>query len=226
MKAVNFSGFDQAHEKWLNQHLKARKGERRDRLRRGHSHGEILFLREVWWPLFGNFENLHPEYEIVDWRGSPCYLDFAWLPGIQRFNIDVKGYGPHVQQTDRTKYSRELMRELYLQTLGYCNISLPYDTLSHEPQLIRSMMKNLLQPFLVTKQDKTSASKIEFMLLNYIRQQSTAIYPYKAAREVGIHEKTAIKYLRKLSLDGKIKALTNGSRVYRYIYTESMLDRT
>ncbi|SDN59858.1 hypothetical protein SAMN04487897_103290 [Paenibacillus sp. yr247] len=55
--------------KYIHYHLKRRTGERRGRLERGHRHGESLFLSNVWWPLWGSFEALHPEYEVLDWRG-------------------------------------------------------------------------------------------------------------------------------------------------------------
>lgn len=60
-----------------------------------------MFLKNVWWPLFGNFEDLHPEYEVPDWRGRPYFGDFAYLPGNLKFMIEIKGFGPHVQDMDR-----------------------------------------------------------------------------------------------------------------------------
>ncbi len=77
--------FDQVHRLWLDTHRNRRSGERKDRLDRGHGHGEQLFLRNVWWPLRGSLDNLHPEYEIADWRGRPYFADFAWL--MSRFEV-------------------------------------------------------------------------------------------------------------------------------------------
>lgn len=63
-------GFVTAHQAWLDKHVQSREGERKGRLERGHGHGERLFLEKVWWPLFGHFDHLHPEYEVADWRGQ------------------------------------------------------------------------------------------------------------------------------------------------------------
>lgn len=219
MKRFNFEGFDQAHELWLNEHLLARKGERKDRLKRGHAHGEILFLKEIWWPLFGSFEDLHPEYEILDWRGAPCYLDFAWLPGTRRFNIDVKGYGPHVQQTDRTRYSRELLREIYLQTLGYRNISIPYDSLQKDPALIRQLLKGLLGPYTMrNKHENNKRSFNETIIIHYLKSSSGRVSPTMMARDLGFNKKTAAKYLRLLAEKGIVRPIKNNVRVTRYEY--------
>lgn len=58
--------FEEAHEAFINHHLARRTGERRGRLERGHSHSEVLFARQIWWPLRGKFDDLHPEYEVLD----------------------------------------------------------------------------------------------------------------------------------------------------------------
>lgn len=117
-------GFDIMHQHWLEKHLHCRSGERRSRLERGHGHGERLFLERVWWTVFGNFNKLHPEYEVKDWRGHPYFLDFVWLKGNLKFGFEIKGYGSHVQNTDRIRYRRELNREIFLQSLGFRIVSI------------------------------------------------------------------------------------------------------
>jgi hypothetical protein len=44
-------GFREEYEHWLGEHVKRRKGERLDALKRGHGYGNRLFIEEVWWPL-------------------------------------------------------------------------------------------------------------------------------------------------------------------------------
>ncbi|NMO95550.1 hypothetical protein [Paenibacillus lemnae] len=43
--------FNNEHDQWLSGHLKRRKGERLDALKRGHGFGNRLFIEHVWWPL-------------------------------------------------------------------------------------------------------------------------------------------------------------------------------
>lgn len=61
--------FEEEHAAFIRYHLDNRTGERRGRLDRGHRYGESLFLRNVWWPLRGGFEDLHrallAEKEII-----------------------------------------------------------------------------------------------------------------------------------------------------------------
>jgi len=51
---------------------------------------------------FRHFDDLHPEYEVIDWRGHPYFVDFVRIRGQLRFAFEIKGYGPHVQHADRT----------------------------------------------------------------------------------------------------------------------------
>lgn len=67
--------FEREHDFWLRNHLKRRKGERLDALKRGHGYGNRLFIEKVWWPLTGHFHGLHPEYEVKDWRGRSYFVD-------------------------------------------------------------------------------------------------------------------------------------------------------
>lgn len=68
-------GFAEEHHQWLEYHKKRRTGERLDR---GHRHGEQMFVERVWWPIFGHMDNLHPEYDVSDWRDRPYFVDLVW----------------------------------------------------------------------------------------------------------------------------------------------------
>ncbi len=110
--------FEHMHALWMQSHLNQRTGERRGRLERGHREAERLFCHQVWWELRGNFDELHPEFEVLDWRGRSYFCDFAWLTKFMKLIIEIKGYGPHVRDMDRQKYCNELNRETFLAANG------------------------------------------------------------------------------------------------------------
>ncbi|MEK5255139.1 hypothetical protein NST74_16875 [Paenibacillus sp. FSL F4-0125] len=69
--------FETVHASFIQYHLQKRSGERKGRLERGHREAEKLFCRNVWWSHRLNFDDLHPEFEVLDWRGQtekPSYL--------------------------------------------------------------------------------------------------------------------------------------------------------
>ncbi|KUP21507.1 hypothetical protein [Paenibacillus sp. DMB5] len=221
-------GFVDEHEKWLSRHKRRRTGERLDRLERGHGHGEKLFAERVWWPLFGHFNHLHPEYEVSDWRGRPYFVDYVWKPGQVKFAIEIKGYGPHVQNTDRTRYRQELNRETYLQIAGYRVVAVPYDDLESAPELTISLLKALLLSSLLTNADNESGkySRMEREILRLAERSDGIIRPVDLVNGLAADPKTIKRHITQLCEKGRLKPLrAHGSnRVCRYEYIHSMLD--
>ncbi|WP_309118722.1 DNA-binding response regulator [Paenibacillus sp.] len=81
--------FDSEHEAWFDAALRGKTRKAREALERGHGHGERQFLRNVWWPAFGSFEHLHPQYEVRNFEGRAIRLDFAFLRPPFRICIAV-----------------------------------------------------------------------------------------------------------------------------------------
>ncbi|MBH5320135.1 hypothetical protein I6N90_20225 [Paenibacillus sp. GSMTC-2017] len=219
-------GFAEEHEKWLEGHLRKRKGEQKSRLKRGHGHGERLFLEQVWWPIFGNFEHLHPEYEVVDWHGRPYFIDLVWHRGQSKFAFEIKGYGPHVQNTDRIRYRRELNREIFLQVLGYRVVSVPFDELEEKPQFIVSLLQSLIAPYWGAGTFEQSLSLLEREVLLAAVRSGKSIRPMDLIREFQIDGRTAVKYLKMLCDKGKLRPIVAGKgvRIVRYEPIRSILD--
>lgn len=133
MEVQQIVSFEQAHHAFIQYHLSKRSGERKGRLERGHREAEKQFCHRVWWELQGHFENLHPEYEVLDWRGQSYFCDFAWITLAVKLIIEIKGFGPHVRDMDRQKYCNELNRESFLTAMGYQVISFSTTTLPIVP---------------------------------------------------------------------------------------------
>ncbi|MNO58936.1 hypothetical protein D3C76_495120 [compost metagenome] len=220
-------GFAEEHRKWVEDHVSRRSGERRGRLERGHGHGERIFLEKVWWPMMGNFNDLHPEYEVMDWRNKPYFVDFVWKPGQVKFAFEVKGYGPHVQNTDRTRYRQELNRETYLQIAGYRVVAIPYDDLEASPELMITLLRSLLMPFLTLRmEEQEKFNRLERDILRIAVRSNGCIRPVDLVRELGIHPRTAKKGLSALCEKGKFspKISEESGIVCRYEYIHSFKD--
>lgn len=228
-KDVVEMGFVESHAGWLQDHLRRRRGERRDRLRRGHGHGEKLFLKLVWWPLFGHLQGLHPEYEVVDWRGRSFFVDLMWRMGNIKIAFEIKGFGPHVEQADRTSYRRELNRELFLQGMGIRVVSIPYDELAENHELIKTLVRIIVSPYLEESNELEAAkySRVEKELIQLAFKLDRVIKPVDAVRELQLDYKTVVKYLRRLCEKGKFKGVESKTgKVVRYEYVGSFLTRS
>lgn len=216
--------FEAAHQTFINKHAEQRSGERRGRLLRGHGHGETLFLKNVWWPLYGNFEDLHPEYEVLDWRRRSYFGDFAYLPKGLKLIIEIKGYGPHVQDMDRQKYCDELNRELFLQIAGFRVISFAYDDVAHRPEQCIWLLRMLLSRYHPSHKSTNLLSLAEQEIIQFTISRIRPIRPADVIQHLDINYRTAIKVLRSLVDQGKLQAVYsgNGTRIRYYKLSERL----
>ncbi|PLT44627.1 hypothetical protein B8V81_3058 [Paenibacillus pasadenensis] len=131
--------FEEARLAWIQRHLRSSTKERRRRLEQGQKEKDMLFLKEIWWPVFGRLDDLHPQYEVQDEKGAPVFLDFAWLQGNQYFHIAVKEFETYARQTEEER-NREMMFNAYMTICGYRMLPIAYDALVEDPAEIRSLM--------------------------------------------------------------------------------------
>ncbi|WP_336789282.1 hypothetical protein [Paenibacillus sp. MMO-177] len=213
------NGFEAAHVEWLKRHLAKRTGERKGRLERGHQHAEKLFLQQVWWPLMGTLEDLHPEYEILDWRGKPYYADMAWLPGHVKFVFEIKGFGPHVADMDRKRYSEELNRETFMQGIGFRVVSFSYDDVAQRPDLCQTLLRLLLSRYQSGK-SKDLSNRIRREIILLAHENGGSVRPAEVECHLQLNHRTAVRHLQALCGQGRFQALLcdNGksSKVMKY----------
>jgi hypothetical protein len=188
---------------------------------------ERLFLKQVWWPLRGNFNHLHPEYEVLDWRRRPYFADFAWLPGSGvKLIFEIKGYGTHVQEMDRQKYCSELNRETFLHGAGFHVISFAYDDVEQRPELCITLLRMVLGRYQPENPPVQRAKLEEKEIIRLAIQLARAIRPKDVEIHMGVDHKTAVRMLRRLSEKGWLLPVRRGKsqRVVCYELAKGVLD--
>jgi len=211
--------FDQAHEVFFQSHLNRRSGERKGRLKRGHKHGEILFLKNVWWNIKGNLHHLHPEYEILDWRGKSYFADYAWLPpGPIKLLIEIKSYSNHVRDLDRDGYCRELNRELFNQAVGYRVISFAYDDVANRPELCITLLRLYISTHFANESTTSLLKMAETEILRLTFQVARPLRPIDVVNHLQINHRTAVNYMTSLCEKGWFIPIygSSGKRIVRY----------
>jgi len=210
--------FEAAHANFVQEHILQRTGERRGRLERGHREAEMLFCRNVWWPLQGNFIDLHPEFEVLDWRGISYFCDFAWLPGHVKLIIEIKGYGPHVRDMDRQKYCNELNRETFLSAMGYHVISFAYDDVAQRPELCMTLLRMVISRYHSTASTDDLDSITEREIIRLAITLARPLRPVDVVRHLDINHRTAVRMLQALSTKGYFNPIAGkeGRHIVRY----------
>jgi hypothetical protein len=210
--------YEQAHEAFIEQHLASRIGERRGRLERGHRHAEEMFLQNVWWPLRGDFNDLHPEYEVLDWRGRSYFADYAFLPGPIKLLFEIKGYAAHVRDMDRLKYCNELNRETFLYGMGYQVISFAYDDVEQRPELCITLLRVVLSRYLIVDAPRGQLLLAEKEIMRLVVRNAGIVRPKEVAEYFTLDPKTVRLMLTKLCEKGWLKPVRRGIGVKNVEY--------
>lgn len=100
---------------------------------------------------------------------------------------------------DRTKYSNELNRELYLQSLGYRVISLAYDDVANRPDICRNLLQLLFSRYLIQQQPLEPSALEEAAVIRLCLSSIQPIRPKQVAAHLCIDHRTAIRILRSLT---------------------------
>lgn len=211
--------FEEAHDAFIKAHLRKRKGERKGRLARGHREAEKLFCRNVWWPVQGDFSGLHPEFEVLDWRGLSYYCDFAYMTPALKLIFEIKGFGPHVRDMDRQKYCNELNRETFLAAMGYQVVSFAYDDVAQRPELCITLLRLLLGRFLA---DSAVPDRLEHVaereILRLACLLARPVRPCDVTARLSLNHRTAVRHLESLCRKGMLTPMTGrgGKHVVKY----------
>lgn len=219
--------FEEAHAAYIQHHLQRRTGERRGRLERGHRDAEKLFCRNVWWPLRGNFDNLHPEFEVLDWRGLSYFCDFAWFTWSAKLIIEIKGFGPHVKDMDRQKYCNELNRETFLAAMGFQVISFAYDDVVDRPELCITLLRMVLGRYQQESSPVNLNNAAEREIIRLAYRLARPLRPIDAETHLSINHRTAVRTLQSLCTKGLLSAVAGvkGKHVVRYELQRNAINR-
>ncbi|MBP1977841.1 hypothetical protein J2Z47_006127 [Cohnella thailandensis] len=157
------------------------------------------------------------------------FCDFAWITSQVKLIIEIKGFGSHVRDMDRKKYSNELNRETFLTAMGFVVISFSYDDVKDRPELCRTLLRMVLSRYQAEpgdgKETKTSIAEKEIVRLAHTLAR--AIRPIDVVKHLGLNQRSAVKYLNALSEKGvfnPIKA-SGCDRIMKYELRENSAER-
>ncbi|MBO9599597.1 MAG: DNA-binding response regulator [Cohnella sp.] len=189
-----------AYDAWLAEHIKQSKGERRRRLEQRIGHAEKLFIIKIWWPLFGHLNNLHPEFEVKDFRDGWRFLDFAYILSGCKICIEIDGFGPHWRDINRNHFSDQLMRQNHLVLDGWLVLRFSYDDILEKPRACQSIISQLIGRWASEfSTNPPSLEPLEMLLYRIALSKSGPLTPAYAAKLSGLHRSTTVRHLRALT---------------------------
>jgi hypothetical protein len=169
--------FELAYQKWMEYHQKKRKGERKRRLVESNMHAETEMLRHIWLPSFGDFNYLHPEFEVIDFLEGRRYIDLAYIRPPVRIAIEVDGYGPHSRDISRRQFCDQWVRQMHLLNDNWIVIRIGYDDVRERPRLWQQLLQQMIGRFFGNQE--TQLSEAESLERDVLRLVFRANRPIK-----------------------------------------------
>jgi hypothetical protein len=190
--------FEVVYQEFLQKHLINRTGENLRRLQQGLGHAEKMFLEHVWWPAFGHFDHLYPEFEIKDFKDGLRYLDFAFLRPPFRACFEIDGYGPHWHDINRGQFADHLMRQNHLILDGWTVIRFSYEDIKDRPRRCQQIVQQWAGRFLGEREEWTELPALEKEILRYTIKQNTPLTSSDVCQLLSIERRYARKLLGRL----------------------------
>jgi hypothetical protein len=197
--------FEAAYQTWIQQQIRKSTGERKRRLASGLGYAEKMFLALVWVPAFGNFRNLHPEYEVKDFRDGARFLDFAYLASGLKVGIEIDPYGTHFRDIDRWKYDDNLVRHNDLVIDGWRLLRFSLDGMKERTRQCQSQLQQALGKWGLERSPAPEAEDpIDLAILRVMSAKAGPLAPIEVARELGWHRNTVAKHMSEMSRRGRL----------------------
>lgn len=220
------AGAEKAYRVWVLMHteLRERSSERRRRLVERDDHGEQLFAYEIWWPVVGSFEHLHPEYEVNDYRDGSRFLDFAYIRPPYRISIEIDGYGTHQRNASRRTFGDDRFRQNQLVLDDWTVVRFSYDDVREKPRQCQQFIQQLLGKLygfgrIDAMELQLSANERELLRWALRLSHESAFCPKQVEKLLGVSHSTSHKYLHQLMKLGLLEKASEGKRIRAYRLT-------
>ncbi|KRE90251.1 transcriptional regulator [Paenibacillus sp. Soil766] len=166
---------------------------RRERLERGLGHAEMEFLRTIWYPKVGNFNDLYPQWEVRDFANGYRYLDFAYMPGDARAAIEIQGYSSHARDLEIWRFKDLCIRHAHLALDGWLVLPIAYPSIVESPKQCQQLILSLIGKFIATDVPPT----LRWLESEVIRFARRKLRPFTAP-ELSEHLKVSKRHARTL----------------------------
>jgi hypothetical protein len=209
--------FEQAYEEWMQGQIKGETNHRRrEFLDKGLRRGTVDFLRHVWYPTVGNFRDLYPEWEVVDFQSGYRYLDLAYMPGGVKGGIEIQDYGSHARDLDMRRFKDLCWRHSLLSLDSWTFLLVAYMSIVEERQRCRQLVLSFIGKF--TAFDVPGELNwLEAEAVRYARRVMRPVVPLELAGHLRICDRHARRILRGLMDKGLLESVGGKERIRRYI---------
>lgn len=208
--------FHESYQKFIYYQKSTRQGRNLLHLKESHGHAEIKFLENVWWPAFGNFDHLFPEYEVCDFKEGTRFLDFAFIRPPLRMCIEIDGYGPHWQNMSRLQFSDDRMRQNHLVIDGWMVLRFSYDDINERPRQCQQTIQQMVGRSIGSKYDLFELNLHEQEIVRFAMRTNGVITLQQICSHLSTSEKTTRKILKTMVGKTALRPAGGTQRIHSY----------
>ncbi|XEC96218.1 hypothetical protein AB6A23_06635 [Paenibacillus tarimensis] len=118
-------------------------------------------MEQVWWPAFGHFNYLHPEFEVNDYKDGYQYIDFAYIRSGLYTAIEIEGFGPHWRNISRWQFTDNCRRQNDLTTDGWKVFRFSYGDVRESPRHCQQKLHRFMGRWFGEEKQVSEATWIE-----------------------------------------------------------------
>lgn len=103
-----------------------------------------MFLENVWWPAFGHFDKLQPEYPVRDFKEGARYIDFAYVHDHYKIAIEIDGLSGHWRDISQEQFSDHCERQNHLVIDGWHVLRFSFTDVQNRPRRCQQTIQQLI----------------------------------------------------------------------------------
>lgn len=215
--------FDDAFNAWQQADIASEKNPRRcELLKKGLNYSTIAFLRNIWYPTIGNFNDLYPEYEVRDLDNKYRYLDLAYMPGGVKGCIEIQDYRSHARDIESERFKDLCMKQSALVLDDWLFLPIAYLSIRDDPAVCKKLILSFVGKFLSININPMK-NELNWAEAESLRFARGLIRPFEA-KELALHlnlsENRTRVLLRSLVSKGFILVASGKQRYRTFILSE------
>lgn len=209
--------FDDAYAVLLRDRTSGRSPMAAQRLADGLGKAESLFLRRVWWPAYGHFDNLHPEYEVDDFKDRHRYIDFAYILPAFKIAIEIDGIDSHWRSISQEQFTDHCQRQNDLVIDGWNVLRFTYDQVERNPRACQQTIALLIGKLSGEARGRMEElSVLDRAIIHAATLTDHPLVPEQVARDCRVSQRTASRHLHDLAERDWLKPLSGSRRFSAY----------
>ncbi len=184
---------------------------------------EYNFLDLIWGPAFQyNFEGLHAEYPLKDFKGGMRFADFVYILNGIKLLIEIDGFTTHARNISPGEFDDHLTRQNDLILSGWLILRFSANQVEKHPQFCQRQIKQALGHWWSLTHGTITAEDADIWVLRKqyvihlaLRNQGR-IRPADVSQSFKITSVTATAWLRRFVAEGYFKPIQQTERVTHY----------